>query len=797
MREQRAEHVYIPRRASAAAQTTEQPVMRRESPAPSPHQVGHWAGLYPEDQPQQTRPPRTMSYGDWAEDDEDSDIGEEEGRSALPTARLRPSAIRRDVVPSRKGRYLPASQYQECPPQHRHVVSTHPSIRVRASLWETLAPIREGQRTRRRERMSRQQGILEETPHDTGDELLEERSFPGEELFSNEHDATHAGSPAPEELEAPHAEEDTTPPSPIPRVVEGGLVESILLSEAAAEETDPGTGTATTSPPSTAQPSHRTRLVHAGVLLTAWLIPILLVQLVPGLAGPLAHVVPGLLPSATVTTVPISEEVHLTSAITAVPGNPDERRHEVGARLLSVTTPAVAQTVPTTGTGRMPATHATGTVTFYNEATYAQTITAGTVLTGADGVHIVTKTAAFIPAGNPPSFGVSTVAAYALLTGPGGNIAAFDLDRLCCAASVAVKNTMAFTGGQRARDFAAVAQRDVAQVAGPLTATLSGEAQTSFAAEVRPNEQSVRPAQCAPTVHPDHPVGSEATQVMVTVVATCRGEVYDAQGAKVLAATLLAQQATRTLWSSYEVIGDITTQMVQVRTVDAQRSTLLLSVSAEGIWRYPLSATRLHQFASLIAGHPRCDHYLLRRQREHAAHEPRPDQHAPAHCGRTLMRRYTGGHTSMIPKHDPSREHQPDNHDEEQTDDIIVHFPLAGLLPQGHILALHRFQGTLSHLTLVQEQPRILGEQLLSNTEVSLLLPLLEQYPHDCPYEVLWASFHGSTSEKAIARARLKLQEMGPGIVSLIETGYLLTRHYQRRLRRKTDEDGGERDAPR
>jgi hypothetical protein len=167
---------------------------------------------------------------------------------------------------------------------------------------------------------------------------------------------------------------------------------------------------------------------------------------------------------------------------------------------------------------------------------------------------------------------------------------------------------------------------------------------------------------------------------------------------------------------------------------------------------------------------------------------------------------------------------QPPARDEEPTDDSIVHFVLAGLLPAGHILALHRFLGTLSHLTLVQEQPRMLGEQFFSNTEVSLLLPLPEQYPHDCPYEVLWASFHGSTSEKAIARARnrlqqareegywdevmrplrnmlsrarLKLQEMGPGIVSLFETGYLLTRHYRRRLRRQTDETGGERDAPR
>jgi hypothetical protein len=241
-------------------------------------------------------------------------------------------------------------------------------------------------------------------------------------------------------------------------------------------------------------------------------------------------------------------------------------------------------------------------VTFYNEATYPQPIGAGTVLTGADGIQIMTDAAALIPAGNPPSFGVVTVPAQSVLPGPGGNIAAFNLNGLCCAAGVAVKNTVAFTGGQRARDFAAVAQRDVQQVAGPLATMLTQSAQNTFTTQVHPTEQVLSPERCSPTVHTDHPVGSEATQVTVTVAVTCQGEVYDVQGAKVLAATLLAQQAARTLGSSYEVIGDITTQIVQVSTVDAHRGTLLLSVSAEGVWSYPLSQTRLHQFASLIAG---------------------------------------------------------------------------------------------------------------------------------------------------------------------------------------------------
>jgi hypothetical protein len=117
MREQRAEHLYIPRRASAAAQTTEQrsAVRRLDPPASSRHYVGHWAGMHPEDQPQQTRPPRTTSYVEWGADDEDSDEEEEEDRATHMTARMRSSAIRRDVVPSRMGRYLPANRYQERP----------------------------------------------------------------------------------------------------------------------------------------------------------------------------------------------------------------------------------------------------------------------------------------------------------------------------------------------------------------------------------------------------------------------------------------------------------------------------------------------------------------------------------------------------------------------------------------------------------------------------------------------------------------------------------------------------------
>ena len=120
MREQHAEHRYLPRRASAPAPTTEQPSAgrRREPPASSRHHVGHFAGMHPEDQPQQTCPSRATGYVEWDEDDDEREE-EEEDRFALPPARLRTSVIRRDVVPTRRGESLPAGQDQERPRRRR------------------------------------------------------------------------------------------------------------------------------------------------------------------------------------------------------------------------------------------------------------------------------------------------------------------------------------------------------------------------------------------------------------------------------------------------------------------------------------------------------------------------------------------------------------------------------------------------------------------------------------------------------------------------------------------------------
>lgn len=133
----------------------------------------------------------------------------------------------------------------------------------------------------------------------------------------------------------------------------------------------------------------------------------------------------------------------------------------------------------------------------------------------------------------------------------------------------------------------------------------------------------------------------------------------------------------------------------------------------------------------------------------------------------------------------------------------ILYFDLQGNLPAQHVLALNTGLCTLTYLSVDSQQcPRIMAQQQFSQSELSLLRPLLEHYPHYCPHEVMFANFYnGSVSEHAIARARqrlqeaveygtwdhemrpvrnvlsrtrLKLKDFGMDILSILETGYML-----------------------
>ena len=343
-------------------------------------------------------------------------------------------------------------------------------------------------------------------------------------------------------------------------------------------------------------PRHQ-RLLLAG-LGSGLLLYLLALVLVAMLVAPVATL------AATVTLVPETKTLSTTLTVTALStGTPEQTRKQVKARLLSVSSPTQRQTVPTTGTGHAPARVGEGTLTFYNAAPYSQTVATGTLLTGDDGVEIVTDAPAVIPAGNPPIEGEVTVSAHATAIGPQGNIAPLDLNGLCCMAGISVKNTVAFHDGQYPYDYLMVTQADIDQAAGPNLATLTPATQGHLQAQVHQGEHLAGQVQCQPAVTPDHSVGGNASQVTVNVSVTCHAQVYDHDAVVRLVTTTLMQQASTTLGTGYALRGTISTTITQGGAPPhAKPGTLTLLVTGQGAWVYQVNPTEQARLTRLIAG---------------------------------------------------------------------------------------------------------------------------------------------------------------------------------------------------
>ena len=138
-----------------------------------------------------------------------------------------------------------------------------------------------------------------------------------------------------------------------------------------------------------------------------------------------------------------------------------------------------------------------------------------------------------------------------------------------------------------------------------------------------------------------------------------------------------------------------------------------------------------------------------------------------------------------------------------QNNSNIRYFSLQDTLPAGHILVLNTSSGTLSYLCRRDgERAQLMMQQQFTFSEMSLLFPLLESYPHYCPHEVIFAHFYNSNVTEPIimryhqrlqdaldtgtwdqemrplrnvlSRVRLKVRPFGLSITSILETGYML-----------------------
>jgi hypothetical protein len=302
--------------------------------------------------------------------------------------------------------------------------------------------------------------------------------------------------------------------------------------------------------------------------------------------------------TATVTITPASKAVSAIFTISAVTGNPNASLQQVHARLLSFTLRRT-ETVPATGEGSATPVQARGTLTFFNDSTSPQPLSAGKVYTGRDGVQVTNDVGGIIPAGNPNTNPITwksvTLPAHAILTGQAGNIKQGDVNIWTAngpKSSFVVENKAAFSGGQNAV-YTFVQPGDLNNATNPVTAMLLRDVQTILQAQAQPGEELTGSPQCTSHVAYNHPPGSRAASVTASIIVTCTGEVYDQQAAQELAAKLLSQKIA----DSSLPTNKITVTVVQVR-VDREGTVSLFVQATSGAF----SDAQRQAFAKLIVG---------------------------------------------------------------------------------------------------------------------------------------------------------------------------------------------------
>ncbi len=315
------------------------------------------------------------------------------------------------------------------------------------------------------------------------------------------------------------------------------------------------------------------------------------------------YILPLLTASASITLIPVQTPVHASTTLTVVtagigvslsPG-------QVPGRLLSTLTLSGERTVATTGVGHQDALAAHGTLTFYNAALYAQIIPAGTLLTGADGVQVVTDSDAVVPAARYPTFGQTTVSAHALQVGPTGNIRVGDIYGPCCRVNVSATSST-FTGGQNARTYPMVTRSDLTNATNALTANLAQSVQAALSTQVHADETLIVPVPCTPQVQAGQQVGEEATHVTVQVSDTCTGETYSTQAVEETMTQAVTQAAHTQLGMGYADEGTVQVTVQHVRRTTGPHGSLMLEVTGTGIWAYQFTSGQLHTLATHLTG---------------------------------------------------------------------------------------------------------------------------------------------------------------------------------------------------
>ncbi len=350
--------------------------------------------------------------------------------------------------------------------------------------------------------------------------------------------------------------------------------------------------------------SMKRNAVIVASLLLALLIVSSVVYAVPQLASKHTPPPPTPLPlTANITITPQQKAWNKTYSLSAVTGKPRDTQHQVQARLITITTPAQAQTVKASGLGIVPGTGvaAGGTLTFDNTALIPLTLPAGTALNNAAGAvgaaQVVLNATVVVPAASaiqPHTQASGSV--HVVKVGKAGNIAAGQF--VARGATWSATNPAAFAGGVDEQTYTFVQQSDIDTAAATLIQANAPAPAEVLKPKIHANERLAGDGVCNPGEQADHLANERAATVTVTVWFTCSGDLYDYDHASMLAANLLKADM---LAAHYTAIDTIKMTLKQQQITDDQ-GTIALQMQAQASGKYSFDNVALETFARLLVG---------------------------------------------------------------------------------------------------------------------------------------------------------------------------------------------------
>lgn len=296
--------------------------------------------------------------------------------------------------------------------------------------------------------------------------------------------------------------------------------------------------------------------------------------------------------STAISITPASTTLKQTFTIAAVTGNVDSSK-QVTAQYVSATTQTFSLTRNATGVKNVPAMQARGTLSFYSPSSSITPIPAGSMFKDiSSGIQIATNTSFNISIQDSPL----NVSAHTIKAGPIGNR---NYSFYSFGPGITITDPSPFAGGSDAQNYTFVQQSDIYSAKSSLISSYTPNAQQFLQSHVAANQHFVGSQQCQPSPSSNHAPGDQASTVTVTVYFTCTGEVYDMNGARMLATKLLMTQATSNPGSAYSLVGNMMTAILQATPTQGGAS---ITVQAEGVWVYQFNLTQKQLLAQLIEG---------------------------------------------------------------------------------------------------------------------------------------------------------------------------------------------------